>query len=263
RKPVARERAIAELSGAANASLESSSDQWRAVHNAIRVTGAGLAATFAASVLLFAAFGEPWVQRLDDEIGEIVAGRATEQADQGQNAAAIDLYRRALEVEFEDPMQRVWTLHRLAGLLLKEERYDEAVLASTEALQLDDNNGAPYSYINRAYYATEQYDEMAANAEQWFAWGEAKGKPAVQADARHQFGIAQLLLGRREEAIAAFEESFAIRPHAQVAFDAARHLVRRGDHAAARPYLEYVAAHAKDWRRSEAQSLLDQSAAGE
>ena len=232
-------------------------DEWPALLRPIRIAGACLAALFTASVLLFAAFGDTWVYGLDKQIGEIIASRARELADMGQSEAAIQLYREALAVRFDDPMQRVWTLHRLTQLLLREQRYDEAVEAAEEALELYDENGAPFSHINQAYLHANQFEPMAENAERWQRWAEQTGRATVQADAMHQQGIALLGLGRKEEAIAAFEAAFAIRPKPDAAFDAGKHLVQRGELQKARPYLEYVVEHAKDWRRSEAQGLLE------
>ena len=239
------------------AAANNNGDDWPVLARGIRIAGASLAALFVMSVLLFAAFGDTWVNGLDDQVGEIVSSRAREQADMGQHETAINLYRDALAVRFDDPMQRVWTLHRLARLLLREERYDEAVEAAQEALDLHDENGAPFSYINEAYHESRQFEAMAHNAERWFQWAAKTGRANAQADAKHQRGIALHNLGRKEEAISAFEEAFALRPREDVAFDAGRNLALRGDLEQARPYLEYVVKHANDWRRGAAQSLLD------
>lgn len=238
-------------------------DNWPVLLPGIRIAGACLATLLISSVLLFAALGDTWVYGLDKQVGEIVASRAREQADMGQNAAAIQLYRDALAVRFDDPMQRVWTLHRLTQVLLREQRYDEAVEAAEEALELYDANGAPFSYINQAYRQSRQFQAMADNAGRWYRWAEETGRTAVQAAAKHQQGIALLGLDLKDEAIAAFEAAFAIQPKYDVAFDAGKHLAQRGDFEKARSYLEFVAEHAKDWRRNEAKFLLEQGAKSE
>ena len=55
-----------------------------------------LSAAFVAFVYLYSTYGGPWVDRLDEQVGEIVAERARLLADAGFVEEALAEYRNAL-----------------------------------------------------------------------------------------------------------------------------------------------------------------------
>ena len=80
---------------------------------------------FVSSVRLFAAYGGPWVDGLDDQIGEIVRGRAKDLASAGHVDEAVDMYASALALRFDDPQQRDWATDELIGLLAAKGRWTQ------------------------------------------------------------------------------------------------------------------------------------------
>ena len=224
---------------------------------------AGVAfAGLAAAVVFCASHGGPWVAELDDNVGEVVAARAQRLADVGERDEALEKYRRAMTLRFVDPQQRVWAGHGFTDLLLNNGLYEEAADVARSTLALDDEDGTPYSQLNRALQELGMYEAMLDNARAWHAWASAKGYGHTMGWAKYYEGVARLRLSHKEEAVQAFQEGFEAYPNTnpgvENAMAAARQLFEQDARAEARSYLRFVVDEATDWRRGEARQMLDE-----
>jgi tetratricopeptide (TPR) repeat protein len=204
-----------------------------------------------------ARFGGPYIDRLDDQVGEILVRRARDVAAAGAVDKAVEIYYQALDATFEDPSRRVSTRHELAQLLLDDGRPEEAAAVMLEAVELDRANERTYRLLAEALAAAGRYEDLAREAAQWAALADREGNPEDRYDARRRLGLALVELGRADEAVKALAEAHELRPSPDLALEAARllHALDRRDDA--RPFIDYVLNHgdagqineAKTWRQ--------------
>ena len=111
-------------------------------------------------------------QREDEEIVELreiqsaVARNRTHLADQllarGRSAAAVNEYRRALDVSPNSPV----ILNKLGRVMIGLNRADEAVPLLKKALDVDPDNVNAFVQLGRAYHATKSFKESRAVLEE-------------------------------------------------------------------------------------------------
>lgn len=115
-------------------------------------------------------------------------------------ATAERLWRSTLEVEPSNPRAHL----ALGAVLLREERFDEAIALYRGALQKDARFVAGHYGMAQVLHALQRYDEALAHAEQ-----------AVQLDPKYPEantvkGVILTKLGRHEEAAAAFRRALEL-----------------------------------------------------
>ena len=206
-------------------------------------------------VYAYGRFGGPWVDGLDDRIGEVVAARANRYADTGMTQPAVEAYREALAARFGDPTQRTWVSQRFVRLLMEQGEYDEAAQVARAALAFNENDGVSHSQLNRALRQAGRRGEALESAESWFAWAEGAGETDAMTWAKYYAGWACVQLGRKDEALQAYLDGYAIRPGAENALAAARILVARKRYEEARPLLDHVIREGNEKRAREARGL--------
>lgn len=175
-------------------------------------------------------------------------------------AEAMETYRRALALKFDDPMQKVWQTQEFLKLLLDERQYEEAVQVAHDAIALDPNNGLPYSLLNKALREAGRHADAAASAKEWAQWAASSQQYDAQAWAEYYAGQSYLALNDNENALAAFQAGYQASPSAENALAAARILCGQQRYEEARPLLEYVISHDQGAKRDRARELLAESA---
>lgn len=211
---------------------------------------------FVASVFAYERYGGPWVDRLDDEIGEVVVKRAFSLADAGLTEEAIAAYRETLTIAFSDPRQRVWNGRRFLGWLIEEQRYAEAVeLAKATLAHAPDMT--MYTQLIDSLRELGRHEEIVQAAQEWHRFAEEEGKNWAVAWAKFREGRAHSDLGRTEEALNAFLAGHSVYPMVENPWAAAQILCAQGRHDEARPLLLYVIERSSGTEAGAAQALLD------
>jgi tetratricopeptide (TPR) repeat protein len=205
---------------------------------------AALLAVFLAAVFGYARYGGPFVDRLDDQIGEIVAARATGLASAGLNEQAESVYRQALTQRFDDePMQRIWTMQRYAKLLLARGKPGDAADLMEDAFRMNGAYGPSYTLLFDALRQADRLDRAIAVSEAYAGAMRAAGDANAEKWARYNVGAVCRDSGRLNPALDAFAASYAVVPSQENAWQAARLLHQLGRDTEAGPYLEYVVLH--------------------
>lgn len=100
------------------------------------------------------------------EIQSAVARNRTYLGDRllgkGRSLAAANEYQRALQVSPHSPI----ILNKLGGVLLRLDRFDEALPPLKRALEVDPDNANTYVQLGRAYHATKNFRESRAVLEE-------------------------------------------------------------------------------------------------
>lgn len=138
---------------------------------------AALFGLFVAAVYFYAYFGSSWVADLDEQIGEVGAIRARQLVDVGRVEQAIDTYRQALSIPFDDPFMRIVAANQLVDLLIERKMYEEAIERARGTLLLDSEEWRPYDQLFRALTAVERHDEALEIAESWSALAQRRQRP--------------------------------------------------------------------------------------
>ena len=114
---------------------------------------------FAIGVYVYASYGGPWGDSLEERIGEIVAAWTRRLAQTEEKDEAVAKFEETLAVRFDDPMQRVWASHDLGQLLVELGRYEEAIGIAESATHLKGENGEAFSIWHRALEELRREEE--------------------------------------------------------------------------------------------------------
>lgn len=202
-----------------------------------------LAIVFYTGVYLLARFGGPYIDRLDDQVGEILVRRARALAGTGAVDKAIDTYYQALDAAFEDPARLVSTRYELGQLLLDDGQPEKAAAVLLEAAELDKDNERVHRLLAEALAAAGRYEDLAREAARWAALADRAGNFEDRYDARRRLGLALAELNRPEEAVKVLIEAHELRPAPDLALEIAQllHALNRDEEA--RPFLDFVVEH--------------------
>lgn len=157
----------------------------RATQYAFWATFGAVYGLFVISAFAYARFGGPWVQQLSGSIGEAIAERAQGLDNAGRTEEAIEMYRQALAVGFDDPFQYLVTSDRFVDVLLREKRYEEAVIVTRETLTVNRESWRPYDQLHVALTALGRHQEALDAAQDWLKLAEEKKHPDHIAWASH------------------------------------------------------------------------------
>ena len=227
----------------------------KAVRAFVWGSSAILSAAFVAFVYFYSTYAGPWVDRLDERVGEIVAERARLLADAGLVEEALAEYRNAISVEFDEPFHRMAAANRFTGLLLGRGEHEEAAAVAEDNLERTGGEGGAFSFLYRARRGLKQYEEALAVTRAWFAWAVSEEQPRHQAWARYAEGETLLALGDQAGAVAAYREVYALHSTPENALSAAGRLAQTGEVAEALRLLAVVKESGK-WRlRRDADAL--------
>jgi tetratricopeptide (TPR) repeat protein len=122
----------------------------------------GASVLFVAATLLFARFGGPWVEGLDEHVAEVSVAKARNLVKAGLNTEARAAYEKALGARFSDPNQRVWALQELSQLLLEEKTFEEAATHARDAIERDEHQLKSYRLLSQALQGLGQLDKALA-----------------------------------------------------------------------------------------------------
>lgn len=212
----------------------------KAVRVFIWASSAIVSAAFVAFIYFYSTYGGPWVDGLDERVGEIVAERAQLLAAAGLVEEALAEYRNALSVEFDEPFHRMAAANRFAGLLLDRREHEEAAVVAQDNLERTGGEGGAFSFLYRARRGLMQNEEALAVTRAWFAWAVSQEEPRHQAWARYFEGETLLALGDRTGAISAYLEVYSLHSTPENALSAARRLADTGEAAQALRFLNFV-----------------------
>ncbi len=211
---------------------------------------------FMGIVYLLDARGGNFVRMLSGEVGEVLSARAENLANAGHVPEAIAEYERALTRRFDNPRQKVWTMQKLAKLLLRENRPREAAIVMRRALALDDDDGWNYGLLAQALQYSDQHAELLGNSDKWFRFAESVGNKTNMMLAQYYKGLALARENDSNGALEAFLRAHTIEPAPAPAINAARLLVRGERYEEATPLIEYVIARGEGNMVEEARALL-------
>jgi tetratricopeptide (TPR) repeat protein len=201
----------------------------------------GATVALGAFVYVFAAVGQPFVDGLDERVGEIVSARADRLARGFRYDEAIALYRQALDTKFQsEPLQRMYTLEKLMAALEAVERYDEAIDAGHAALAIRWNYSPAFARLYRLLRETERYEDAIALLEAHHEKAEAAHDIEQMLMAKLNEGVVYEAMGRRDEALGAYLACYAKLPRSRYALKVAELYCARGGADDAKSYLDYV-----------------------
>ena len=143
-----------------------------------------LFAGFAGSVCAFARGGEAWVDSLPDRIGEIHMDRGAGYERAGQFAAAIDIYKQALQARFQSPGNRRATLRRIGRLVCDREGWGAALPYLREECRLSLDSVSAYAALHAKLLRAGQTGEALEIAREWAVVAEESGSADEQARAK-------------------------------------------------------------------------------
>ncbi len=195
---------------------------------------------FVVAIYVYAHFGEPFVDGLDEQIGGLLAEQADSLVQSGQIPQAIEKYREAISLKFDNSERRLWALHKFADLLMKEQFYDEAADVARQAIELSEENGRAFSQYFWALRQAGRHEESLDATEIWFEWAEKRAEPATMARVKYFTGYAYFDLQQKENAISAFLSGYSIYPEDNNALSAANVLHQLGRGSEALPLLDFV-----------------------
>lgn len=200
-----------------------------------------LFAAFVIAVYAYAHAGGPWVDRQDEQIGEIVANRARRLAEAGMAQQAIELYRESLTLPFDDSTQPIWVMRRLAGLLLENGQFDGTLEVARDLLDLSDDYGRGiFAGLIRTLDKAKRPGKAMEMAQAWFATGEEKELVCVMGQAQFYMGMVYQQRGHSEEAAAAFLRAYDLCPTTTFAWAGARAAHKAGRTEDAMPLVDFV-----------------------
>lgn len=191
------------------------------------------------AIRLYGSHAEDWLNGLDGQIGEIGGQRADTLARNGLSEDAIVHYRKALDLEFDDPMQRVWVGGRFLELLLQEQQYDEAVDVARGVLARIPTL-TTHEKLTRALRLSGREEERVEAARAWAVQAQESNKDEAYALAKFQEGTALGNLDRPEEALDAFIMGFEASELPKNGRAAAEILIQQRRFAEALPLLDAV-----------------------
>jgi len=212
-------------------------------------------AGFVAGVYSYASYGGRFVARLSGEVGDVVSQRAKSFADEGDVETAIATYRQALELPFDDPRHRGWALRSFAELLTREKRPQEAIPVLQECLAAFPDDLNAHAQLCTALRRTEQFADALAAAERWYRAATEAGNALHRSLAKYHEGSALEAMGRRDDALAAYLESYSLDQTSVGAFHGAQLLHERGQEAQALQMLDVFIEHGSGWRLESALKL--------
>ncbi len=191
-------------------------------------------------ICLFALYGQSFAERMSSRVGDVEAARARSMYEAGLVENAIDTYKRALAMKFEDPDQRRWALRRFGELLLNEKRPEEAAPVLKECLAAFPDDLPAHELYCQALDRTGRTGELVDAANAMFA--AAKENRGSQSSAKYYLGCAWEKLAKPDEALAAWTEGQALDPKGRCTYRAASLLRARGEKQRALDLLRQVSA---------------------
>lgn len=201
-------------------------------------------AFFVAGVYAYAHRGGPLVDRLSGNIGELIVERAKGQVEAGDVEGGIAAYLQAFQVPFDDPRQRAWALMDFGGLLIREQRPDEAVPILRECLAAFPD-ARVHDLLCAALFQSGEHEAALRAANAFLAF--AKDDP-IRALAYCHIGAAQEALDDTEAALSAYLEGSRLDPASHNTFHAAALLQARGRTLEALRLLDQYIPHGSGWR---------------
>ncbi len=212
---------------------------------------------FVLFIYLFAFYGGGFVDKLDEQIGEIVAQEALALEKSGQAIEAIDTYRQALQMSFDNPQERFWTLRQLGNLLINEGQNEEAVVELEKCVEGNVNDSLSASMLCGTYLKMERYEDALRVARGWLAAGKSQDIKESQASALYYIGRVYELTGRTEDALKTYQEGARLSPFSHNSYHAALMLSLRGKNEEALELLDAYMPGASSWQGKSAAVLRD------
>jgi tetratricopeptide (TPR) repeat protein len=200
-------------------------------------------ALFVLGAYLYAQSGGPWVDSLDERLGEVLAQRAAGALLAEHTEEAYTLYEEALKAGFQDRDQAVWVRQDYAAALTDGGRLHRALQLAIEIVELrvgdisDWVGRRAFSRLQAAYAGAGDNEGALAAASAWSEAGLRAENRSVQAQAKYYRGLSLQALGRLEEASTDFVAAYALSPTPQIAQAAADALTQLGRDDDARRYL--------------------------
>lgn len=224
--------------------------------SALLLSGA-LVAAFVIGMTAYASWGGPLVDRMSEEIGEVVALRATDLAAAGLTDEAIATYQTALARQFEDePAQRIYAMQRLGRLLLDANRAEEAAQLMKQAYALNPDYGPTYSMLFEALQAANRPEQALELAIDAYQRATARNDNSVRKWAKYGEGVILRDGGKIEAALTAFSDSHAIEPSKETALQIGLLQYRLGDFSAAEKSLHDVLSYGDATFAQQAREVL-------
>ena len=200
-------------------------------------TAIGLAVLLLGMVL-FAKLGGEMVDRLDEQLGEVLMNRGIRLEEAGQYANAREAYSRALQQDFYGPQNRAMTCKRLGTLYWSAGQYDAAFTYLAKAAEFEPPIVSSFEPLADSYVQLMRYDEASRVIERWIRVGENLNLDRELARAWYMRGRVALLTGNATGATEAFEKSLNYGGDNRSACELARIQYEAGDYEGALQYID-------------------------
>ncbi len=213
---------------------------------------------FVTFIYTYAAMGEPFVNGLDERVGEVLSARAARLAQGYRFDDAIATYEQALSAGFErEPDHRIFAMRALIELLEREGRTERLIEVAQETLALRPDYGPAFLALFRALRESKRYDAALAMLADQHAQAKKAGAQARLALIKFNEGVIHEDLGDSALAAAAFQESFDAEPSARCALRAIQALCSAGQKDAVTTLVQYVLDNGNPSERKSAQTFAE------
>lgn len=141
-------------------------DKWRQ-WAAILIFAAVVTGALVCMFLGYARYGEDFVRRRDDSVGDMLMREGKRQETSYRYDLALDTYERALKARFNGPENHTYTLEHAGLLLWKAGRFEEAADHLTKALKGPGATTASYEGLVDSLLKLNRLDEAGVSIDLW------------------------------------------------------------------------------------------------
>jgi tetratricopeptide (TPR) repeat protein len=167
---------------------------------------------FLGGIFAYATAGAAFVDRLDEQIGEVQLERAVALERAGLLAQAEQQYEAALAATFAGRQNRAFALKQLGSLRLDQGRFEEAIGPLRASVASGQPPISVYKPYVEALLASNALEEAAAAAVDWRTLAEERGNRLELSRAHYYLGHLALARGEEGAAAAHFAQGHAVLP---------------------------------------------------
>ncbi len=207
--------------------------------------------TFLAAAVVFAHYGDAFLARRYDSVGEVLMREGGRLEDAGLSDAALEKYAVALKASFAGEFNRTHTLKRMGTILWRRGDLEAALTPLQQAVSGPHGDGGAYYALVDCFIKLNRFDEAEQALEEWLAWIGQKNMPR---EAGNVFFFKGRIAESRNDlaaAIAHYEKGDAIYHGDGNALRLARIYADMGDREKAQHYLQRCLERGASGKRQE------------
>jgi tetratricopeptide (TPR) repeat protein len=178
----------------------------------ISVFGIVLVLVMMAASVLLAFWGPKVVSGMENSIGDLLLAKGIRTETAGEHQLAMELYRSALAKSFNHSSNRAETLRRLGNLVLWNISPSEALPLLEESYNHKESTIGVFEALVQALFQTGKLELALQRAQEWESKAQELKEINHQAKAKFMEGQILSALGRKTEALAAYEAGYDLVP---------------------------------------------------